>query len=244
MIWVRSALFNAWFFGITAVLGTFGLWVRWFAPRHALLLAQTWAGLVLDGARVLCGIELVVVGAEHIPRTGPALIASEHQSAFDTLIWLRLVPRVSYIFKAELGRVPLFGPLLRPSGQISVDRQGGSGALTSLVHGAVAARDAGRQIVIFPEGTRVDPGVRVKLRSGVATIAARTGLPVVPVATDSGLFWGRRSFLKRPGRLHVLVGPPIDPGLPTAQLLLELRASWDDLHATLGAVDKSVHENV
>ncbi len=244
MIWLRSALFNVWFFGVTAVLGFYGLWIRWLAPHLALGLARRWAGLVLDGAHFICGIEVVVTGAEHIPRDGPALIASEHQSAFDTLIWLRLVPRVSYIFKAELARVPLFGPLLTPSGQISVDRQGGSGALTSLVRGAQSAKESGRQIVIFPEGTRVDPGQRVKLRSGVATISARTALPIVPVATDSGLFWGRRSFLKRSGRLHVMVGPPIPPGLPTAEALSTLRGRLDSLHAALKTVDNSVHEQV
>ena len=244
MIWVRSAVFNVWFFGVTAVLGVYGLGIRWLAPHRALGLAQRWAALVLDGAYAICGIELVVTGAENIPQAGAALIASEHQSAFDTLIWLRLVPRVSYIFKSELGRVPLFGPLLTPSGQISVDRQGGAGALTSLVRGAQAAKEQGRQIVIFPEGTRVDFGQRVKLRSGVATISARTELPVIPVATNSGLFWGRRSFLKRPGQLHVLVGAPIPPGLPPAALLTVLRDEWDALHARQKHVDNSVHERV
>jgi len=223
-------------------MGLLGVPVRWFARRHALWVAQSWAGLVLDGAAALCGIRVVVLGQEHLPARGAALIASQHQSAFDTLIWLRLVPRAAYVFKAELARIPLFGSLLAPAGQISVDRGASFSAVRSLLRGADRAKADGRQIVIFPEGTRVAPGVEAELRPGIAALAARTGLPVIPVATDSGLLWGRRAFRKRPGVIHIVVGPPIPPGLPQATLIATLRERWREAEAMAGLVDKSVHK--
>ncbi len=242
MTWLRSLLFNVWFFAATLGMGLLGVPVRWFARRHALWVAQSWAGLVLDGAAALCGIRVVVLGREHLPTQGAALIAAQHQSAFDTLIWLRLVPRVAYVFKAELARIPLFGSLLVPAGQIPVDRGASFSAVRSLLRGADRAKADGRQIVIFPEGTRVEPGVEAELRPGIAALAARTGLPVIPVATDSGLLWGRRAFRKRPGVIHIVVGPPIPAGLPQAKLIATLRERWREAEAVAGLVDKSVHK--
>lgn len=231
MIWLRSALFNAWFFGLTAVIGGFGVILRVLAPRHTLALAQFWSRVMLFGVRVICGVRPMITGWEHMP-DGPALIASEHQSAFDTLVWLHLVPRVSYIFKAELADVPLFGPLLVPAGQIAVDRAGGAAAMRSMLAGAERAVQDRRQIVIFPEGTRVAPGERVQLHPGIAALSKRTKLPVIPVATDSGLVWPRQSFLKKPGPVHIWIGEPIPAGLSSAELLLVLRARWDGLHGS------------
>jgi 1-acyl-sn-glycerol-3-phosphate acyltransferase len=242
MIWLRSLLFNIWFFAVTLAMGLLGAPVRWFARRHALWVAQSWAGLVLAGAAALCGIRVVVLGREHLPTQGAALIASQHQSAFDTLIWLRLVPRAAYVFKAELARVPLFGSLLVPAGQIPVDRGASFSAVRSLLRGADRAKADSRQIVIFPEGTRVAPGVEAELRPGIAALAARTGLPVIPVATDSGLLWRRRAFCKTPGSIHIMVGPPIPAGLPQAALIATLRERWREAEMAISLVDKSVHK--
>ena len=238
---LRSALFNLWFIGVTVVVAGAGTPCRWVGRRHALRFAQVWAGLVLDGAAALCGIRVVVTGREHLPASGAALIASQHQSAFDTLIWLRLVPRVAYVFKAELARVPLFGPLLVPAGQIPVER-GGINAVRTLLRGGDRAKADGRQIVVFPEGTRVAHGEQVPLRPGIALLAARTGLPVIPVATDSGLRWGRRAFTKRAGPIHVAIGRPIPPGLPQPEFLQALRAGWQAAERSMPG-DNSVHEH-
>lgn len=243
MIWLRSLLFNTWFFAATFAMGLLGVPVRWFARRHALWVAQTWAGLVLDGAAAICGIQVVVLGREHLPTQGAALIASQHQSAFDTLIWLRLVPRAAYVFKAELARVPLFGSLLVPAGQIPVDRGASFSAVRSLLRGADRAKADGRQIVIFPEGTRIAPGVEAELRPGIAALAARTGLSVIPVATDSGLLWGRRAFRKQPGVIRIIVGPPIPAGLSHAALIATLRERWREAAALAGPVDNSVRNS-
>ncbi len=239
MILLRSALFNVWFFGVTTVLGTVGLPVRWFARHRALALAQLWARSVLAGASAICGIRTVVLGRENLA-PGAALIASQHQSAYDTLVWLTLVPSVSYVFKAELGQIPLFGPLLVPAGQIALDRGGSFAAVRSLLRGADRAVAARRQIVIFPEGTRVSPGAETELRPGFTAIAARTGLPIIPVATDSGRLWGRRAFLKRPGDVHIVIGRPIPGDLKSAALLEILTQRWREAHAGLQPVDKVV----
>lgn len=229
LVAVRSALFNAWFFTLTLALGSYGVGVRLLAPHRAHDLARLWARLALAGLRVLCGIHVAVQGREHLPPDGAALVASQHQSAFDTLVWLTLVPRACYVVKIELGRVPLFGPLLRAGGQIMVDRRAGAAALRRMVADARSAAAKGGTVVIFPEGTRTEPGARVPLQPGIAALAAQVGLPVIPVATDAGLCWGRRAFRKRPGTIHVLIGPPIPSGLPRAALMDRIRAAWDEL---------------
>ena len=205
-------------------------------------MARSWAALVLGGAAALCGIRVAVAGREHLPTEGAALIASQHQSAFDTLIWLRLLPRASYVFKAELARIPLFGPLLVPAGQIPVDRGASFSAVRSLLRGADRAKADRRQIVIFPEGTRVAPGVAAELRPGIAALAARTGLPVIPVATDSGLYCGRRAFRKVPGTIRIMVGAPIPPGLPQAGLIAAIQDRWRNAGLAAEPVDKAVHK--
>lgn len=211
MILLRSVLFNAWFFGVTTILSVIGTAGTAVAPGSALPIARLWARLVLGGLRCLCGIRWEARGLEHLPPEGPLLIASRHQSAFDTMVWLLLLPRCAYVMKQELARIPLFGRMVRPAGQIVVDRSGGTTALRALARDATAAAQAGRQIVIFPEGTRATPDRPLPLQPGIAAIATRTGLPVIPVVTNSGQLWGRRAFRKRPGVIHVTVLPPLPP---------------------------------
>lgn len=211
MILLRSLLFNIWFVAVTTVLSVLGAAGVWLAPGLAPPIVRLWARLVLGGLRRLCGIGWEVHGLEHLPPEGAALLASRHQSAFDTLVWLLLLPRCTYVLKRELLRIPLFGRLVRPAGQIAVDRDGGATALRSLVREAEAAARAGRQIVIFPEGTRAEPGRLLPLQPGIAAIAARTGLSVIPVVTDSGRLWGRRAFRKHPGVIHIALLPPLAP---------------------------------
>lgn len=238
---IRSLLFNIWFFGATLVMGSAGIPVRLFARHRALGLAQNWARLVLLGLYPLARIRVEVSGREHLPTAGPAMIASQHRSAFDTVVWLTLLPRTAYVMKEELQRIPLFGPLLRPAGQIPVNRDAGAAALRGLLKGADQAMAEGRQIVIFPEGTRVAPGAQVKLHPGVAALAARLQLPVIPVATDSGRCWGRRSFRKRPGTIHIAVQPPLPAGLKRQELTEALLRAWREGEENFAqAVDKSV----
>ena len=241
MILLRSLAFNLWLYGVTFALSFWhGLFTR--GRDAVVVVAQTWARWVLAGARWICGIDWVVIDPERLPVAGAALIAPMHQSAFDTVVWLLLVPKCTFILKRELTRVPLFGALLLRSGMIPVDRRAGAATMRDLIRRAKAAAAEGRQIVIFPEGTRVAPGAVVKLQPGVAALANRTGLPVIPVVTDSGHYWGRRSFRKLPGTIQIAVLPALPAGLPRDELLARLARAYAEGYAALRrgqAVDNS-----
>jgi 1-acyl-sn-glycerol-3-phosphate acyltransferase len=238
---VRAAAFAGYFMLVTLGFGLMGIGVRLFARHRSLSLAKSWVGAALAGLRPLCGIEMRISGLDSLPVDEPALLASQHQSEFDTLVWMRLLARPSYVMKRELTRIPLFGPMLVPAGMIPVDRAAGASALRQLLRDCVAARDARRQIVIFPEGTRVAPGARVALQPGIAAIAAKLGLPVFPVATDSGRRWTRRRFGKHPGTIHIAIGPPIPPGVAREELLARIEAFWRKCEINgFAAVDNSV----
>jgi len=220
---LRSLLFNIWFFVSTALIVLIpGSLARLLAPEWTMALARFWAWVELGAARRICGIRLSVSGLEHLPRNGAALVASRHESAFDTMVWLTLVPRAAYVLKMELTRIPLFGSLLRPAGMIPVDRNGGLQAMRQLMREGSRAEAERRQIVIFPEGTRGPPGELLPLHPGVAALAAATGLPVIPVVTDSGSVWGRRAFRKRAGTIHIHILPPLPVGLKRAELMTRL----------------------
>jgi len=241
MTLLRSTLFNLYFFALTTVLTVAGtLWVL-IAPQRSLGVAMLWARLLVAGARVICGIRLEVSGREWMPTGGPALIASVHQSAFDTIVWLTLLPRCCYVLKQELLRIPVTGPLIAKTGMIAVDRAAGAASLRHLLREADRAMREARQIVIFPEGTRGAPGHRLPLQPGIAALATRTGLPVIPVVTDSGLCWGRRAFNKRAGVIHIRLCPPIAAGTPRETLMQQLDAVFQSStdYAPAG-MDKSV----
>ena len=219
MIFLRSALFNAVFFSVTFVLLWPGTVVRLIAPGRVLDVARLWARTVMRALRLICGIQVEIVGQEHLP-DGAALIASQHQSAFDTFVWLTLVPRCCYVLKHDLLRIPLFGRMVCSAGMIAVDRAGGAGAIRTLLREGDRAAREGRQIVIFPEGTRAEPDTLLPLQPGVAALAARTGLAVIPVVTNSGRHWGRRAFRKYPGTIRIRILPAIPTGL-TRDTLME-----------------------
>jgi 1-acyl-sn-glycerol-3-phosphate acyltransferase len=181
-----------------------------------------------------------LIGAANLPDSGPALIASAHQSAFDTLVWLTLVPRACYVLKQELTRIPLFGWLIPCTRMIVVDRSAGAAAIRHLLREADRAVREDRQIVIFPEGTRAPPGVRLKLQPGIAAMAARSRLPVIPVATDSGRCWSRRAFRKYPGTIRIVVHPPLPAGLPREALMTALETRLHDMGDAAHLVDNSV----
>jgi 1-acyl-sn-glycerol-3-phosphate acyltransferase len=242
---LRSLTFNVLWFAMTAGLASFTLPLLLGPPTAARGVARLWARITLALLRVVCGIRVEVRGAEHIP-PGACVIAAKHQSAFDTVVWLALLPNVAYVLKKELLAIPLYGWLAKHAGMIPVDRAGGGAALRGMLRAATTALAEGRQVVIFPEGTRTAPGQRIPYQPGVVAIAGASPAPVIPVATDSGRLWGRRAFLKRPGVIRISVMPSLPGGLPRAKLLAALEGAiepeTDRLMAEAGwqAVDKSV----
>lgn len=240
---LRSALFNAVVFVLTwtTMLLSLPLLV---APRAALReVVRAWARAVIALLRAICGVRVELRGRENIP-PGGCVLAAKHQSAFDTAIWVALLPDAAYVLKRELLSIPVYGWLARKAGMIPVDRKGGAAALRAMLRQAVEAVAEGRQVVIFPEGTRTSPGERVPYQPGVVAIAAATSAPVLPVATDSGRIWGRRAFRKNPGVIRVSVLPPLPTGLNRAAMMAALESAIETETAALLAepVDKSVHE--
>lgn len=218
---LRSALFNVIFLGGTAATVVLGLPLLLAPQSWMIRYVRGWARLMVALLRLICGIRVEATGLGHIP-PGGAIIAAKHQSAFDTVIWVALLPAPAYVLKQELLAIPLWGRLARRCGHVAVDRKGGGPALKRMVRGAQALLAAGRPVVIFPEGTRTAPGERRPYQPGVAAIAAAARVPVVPVATDSGRCWGRRAFRKQPGVIHVSALPPLPAGLPRAALMAAL----------------------
>jgi 1-acyl-sn-glycerol-3-phosphate acyltransferase len=237
MIFLRSLAFNMVMLVSALGFGLFGYITKPFRPEKLVDYGAVWAGVVLGALRWLCGVKIDVTGAEYLPEAGPALIAAQHQSAFDTLIWLRLVHRPAYVLKHELLRLPVIGPLLVPCGFIPVDREGGTAALRKMLTDCRAAAAAGRPIVIFPEGTRVAPGQRGTLQPGIVALAKMLNLPVIPAATNSGLFWGRQAFTKHPGLLRVKLFPALRGGATRSDILRQLEQCY-----YVEGVDNSVEE--
>ncbi|MBW8270126.1 lysophospholipid acyltransferase family protein [Caldovatus aquaticus] len=235
LVLLRSALFNLAFFALTATMALLALPLLAAPPRFAAGAVRCWARGVLWLLRTVVGLRLRVTGREHLPRGGPAIIAAKHQSAFDTIVWLVLLERPVYVLKRELLRIPFWGWIAAHCGHVAVDRAAGGAALRRMVREAAAALGRGAQVVIFPEGTRTAPGERVPYQPGVAALAAAAGpaVPVLPAATDSGRFWGRRAFRKRPGTLTVAILPPLPGGLPRAELMARLEAAIEGEAARL-----------
>jgi 1-acyl-sn-glycerol-3-phosphate acyltransferase len=200
--------------------------------RYLLSVAKQWARTNLWLVRVLCGIKADFRGLEKIPRGG-LIIASKHQSMWETFALLPHVDDPTFILKRELMWIPLFGWCLRKAQMIPVNRGARGPALAAMTERAKAEVRRGRQIIIFPEGTRRPPGAEPQYKFGVAHLYAETGVPCVPVALNSGLFWPRRSFRRFPGTVVVQVCDPIAPGLDKSTFIVRLQEAIEPVAAEL-----------
>lgn len=238
MIALRAFAFNVFFMTWTASLAVLYLLLLPFPWRVMFASVTWWARTVLWVLKHFIGLDYVVRGQENLP-TGAAIVAAKHQSAWDTVAISVLLRYPSVVLKRELFMIPVWGWHARHCGMIAVDRGAGAAALKSMVKGAKARAAEGRKIVIFPQGTRTAPGDKRPYFPGVAALYSQLDLPVVPVALNSGLFWGRRAFTKLPGMIVVEFLPPIPPGLKRADFMAELEqrieAASDRLIAEAGA---------
>jgi 1-acyl-sn-glycerol-3-phosphate acyltransferase len=231
----RSALFNVALWSWTAIMLVAA--VLWFAfpPRRMIAHSRAWMRGVQFLLATIVGLDYEVRGRS-VGRPRPAIFAFKHQSAWETLAIHLLLDGAAIALKRELTQIPVFGWTLLHAGMIRVDRRGGPRALRSLVEGGRSALARGAPIVIFPEGTRVPPGEHRAYQPGVAALYRHLDCPVVPVALNSGVFWPRRSFIKRPGRIVVEFLPAIEPGLERKAFMVELRNRLEP------ATDRLVHE--
>jgi 1-acyl-sn-glycerol-3-phosphate acyltransferase len=218
---LRSALFNLAFYLWTILMLLLALPTLALPRRAVVRCMETWAAGVFRLMRGIAGIEVAVTGREHLP-PGACIVASKHQSAFDTLAFHVLVDDPAMVMKRELTWIPLYGWYSMHAGMIAVDRAAGAAALKHLLRDARRVKAQGRPIVIFPEGTRVPPGQKRPYQPGVAALYKDLSVPVVPVALDTGLYWPRRSFRRWPGTLRVEFLPAIAPGLDRKQFTAEL----------------------
>ncbi len=217
MLLIRSVLFNIAFYLLTTILAIGGLPTILFGRRAILELARVWGRATLWLLDAICGMKVEFRGVENLRQQHGCIIASKHQSAWETVALVTQVEDFTYILKRELIFIPLFGQYLKLSNQIAINRKSRSAALRDLVQQAGAAIAEGRAIFIFPEGTRRPAGAPPLYKSGVSHLYAAAKAPCVPVALNSGLFWPRRTVLRRPGTVLVEFLPVIPAGLKTSE---------------------------
>lgn len=221
MIVLRSLGFTLWLY-LSMPLFAVGLSPALLAPhRYAMGVIKLWARFVLFGLRWIAGVRVEFRGLEHRP-VGPALVAGKHQGMLDVVVPFALLADPCIVMKKELMPLPFFGWFAWKTKMIAVDRSAHAKALKDMVKQARARRDEGRQIVIFPEGTRKPPGAEPDYKPGIAALYRDLDCPCWPLATNSGVHWPAHGFIRRPGVVVFEFLPPIAPGLKRTEFMTEL----------------------
>lgn len=215
--WAYLITFVTW--SIIAGLGFSPLLVT---RTTSLIAIRAWVRGIMVLARCVAGIKYTALGREHIP-DGPFILAAQHQAAYETFRVFLELKRPILVLKRELTWIPIIGWYMGRGGLIAIDRSAGAGAMRKILRAADAALARGDQLVIFPEGTRVPPGVSWPYQPGIAALYAHCRVPVVPMALNTGVLWGKTRILKRPGRIVFRFLPPLPEGLSKRAVLDELR---------------------
>ena len=223
MILIRSALFMAWFLLLTAIMAILFLPLLACPRKATVWMARHWARATLWGLNVLAG-----VGERRIGKApkGGVLVASKHMSMWDTLALYVALDDPGIVLKRELLRIPFYGWYLAKAAAIPIDRSAKADALRRMTHAAKRVLAEGRPILIFPEGTRKEPGMPPDYKPGVAGLYSLLDVACVPVALDSGRYW--RGFFKYPGTIKLQFLEPIPPGLKRAAFMRELETRIED----------------
>jgi 1-acyl-sn-glycerol-3-phosphate acyltransferase len=212
VILLRSIAFNVLFY-LNTIIYLIAALPTFFMPYRAIVaVAKSWGRTNLVLLRVVAGIDCEIRGREKIPK-GPVIVAAKHQSAWETFALLPLIDNPVFILKRELQWIPIFGWLTIKGRMVPVDRGGGAQALAAMVERARIELADNRQLIIFPEGTRRPAGAEPRYKLGVSHLYVAGGVPCVPIALNSGLFWPRRSWRRFPGTVVAAILDPIPPGL-------------------------------
>ena len=245
MLVVRSILFNILFYLTLLVLMIVGAPAMLGGRKGVFALANVWRAVSIWLLETICGLRVEYRGLENIP-PGAVIIAAKHQSFLETFALLKYAPDFAIILKRQLTWIPFFGLYLIVSNQIAIDRARGRKALQQIEEAARSVLAAGRQIFIYPEGTRRPPGAPPRYKMGVSALYAANDVPCLPVALNTGLYWRRRGFLRRPGVAVIEYLPPILPGLDrdafAARLEADIEAACDRLNAEAASRDPSLTE--
>jgi len=225
MTYFRSLVFMLILAATTVLIVLALLCVFWLPSRQRRLFVMPWVRFVMGLIRHLLGIDHRVEGAHHIPR-GPCVILCKHQSAWETFALQTIFPLTVFVYKKELHWLPFFGWGIKLMPFVAIDRGAGKAALQQVAERGMQRLAEGYRVVVFPEGTRVPPGQKRRYKIGGPHLAVAAGVPVAPVALDSGECWSRNAFLKRPGTVTVSIGPPIDPAGKTAEEVSALAEAW------------------
>lgn len=230
MTHLRGLILVLWTYGLMAVVGLLGAPAAALGPRRwTLAIMHFYLRLELAGARLICGLRAEIRGP--VPQ-GAVIVAAKHQSFLDIMILTHALARPRFVMKQSLVWAPVLGFYAKRMGCVAIDRSARGKALRAMVDAAAADAEPG-QLVIFPQGTRVAPGVDAPWKSGVAALQDGLGLPIVPVATNAGHFWPRSGVSRRPGAAVIEFLDPIPPGLPRAELMALLKARIEPASARL-----------
>ncbi|MTH78964.1 lysophospholipid acyltransferase family protein [Paracoccus aestuariivivens] len=207
--WLRTGIYYIYAVIVTALIGLIGLPGTLINPAHAHWVGERWLSLMLGGARIISGVKVEYRGT---PPVEDMLIAAKHQSFLDILAIAKACPRRAFVMKREVMNVPVMGWFARKVGCIPIDRSRGKDAMRQIIAEVKTAHESPRglgHLIFYPEGTRTKPGTTVPYKQGVAVIQRETGLPIMPVAVNCGMFWPKRGFPIRRGTAIVEFLPAI-----------------------------------
>ena len=227
--WLRQTTYAAVFYAGSVPIVLMAPVAAIFGHAPLLRVVLLWVGYQALCARVVLGIRSRVEGDIG---TGPMLYAVKHQSFYETCEMVRLLRGPAVVMRHEFARIPVWGWAARRYGIIVIDRAGSATALRQMIREGKAAKAAGRSVVIFPEGTRVPPGEAPPIKAGFAGLYRGLGMPVVPVALDSGRVWPKHGR-KRPGIVTFLFGPPIAPGVERTDIEQQVHAGINRLEPSM-----------
>ncbi|MFZ2508360.1 MAG: lysophospholipid acyltransferase family protein [Steroidobacteraceae bacterium] len=208
--WLASLVYTGLLFASSPAWGAVITLVGWLPLRLLYPFARGWARSNLWFAKVLCGLDWVLEGRENIPREGAHITMWKHTSAWETMAQMVVFPPSAWVYKREILWIPLVGWATWMMPGIAIDRGAGHRAVNQILEQGRARLAAGIWVMIFPEGTRVGPGETRKYGMSGALLAAQTGVKLIPVAHNAGDFWPRRGLLKKPGKIRVVIGPPVE----------------------------------
>ena len=225
MLFFRSLLFFIGQVLITVVYFPLTLLAYFLPVKKKISLISGWGWLMIKWLNISCRLNYKITGLENLPDQ-PFIALVKHQSAWETMSLLFLLPPHSWVLKKELLRIPIFGWGLALSKPIAIDRSQSKAALKQLLKQGKDRLEDGLSVVICPEGTRMAPGVTGKFNAGGSMLASQAQVPVVPIAHNSGSFWQRNGFIKRPGTIQVVIGEVIDPKSNSASEINNQCKQW------------------
>lgn len=226
MTTLRSLIFVAWLYLSMAIFALLLSPVLLFGRDPSMAVIRMWAAFVLFGLRWICGVRVEVRGLEHRP-TGAALIAGKHQGMLDVIAPFTFLPDPCFVMKKELMILPFFGWFAARTNMIAIDRSAHSAALKGMVRQARTRHAEGRQILIFPEGTRTAPGATPDYKPGIAALYRDLDAPCVPMATNAGQHWPAHGFRRTPGTVVYEFLPAIPAGLKRDAFMARLEAELE-----------------